>query len=84
MLHYLFNTGWVEVNRREDLPIVGERCLFELKTGFRFYGERADWEQIVCYLYHKRYSWIAIRQWKSEPLPEGFSRDSKTGAAGRG
>lgn len=69
----------VEINGRENLPAVGQRCLFVLRswkdrpvlTGFRAYGYRDDEDSVYLPLHKVKLSILCVKQWRIE-LGEHF------------
>lgn len=70
-----YAAGWWAPQDGEYLPMVGARCLFEIRggvflsgrpvmDGFMAYGYRADQEAIVLPLWGARLSTAVIRRWQ--------------------
>lgn len=68
---------WHEIRGFHTMPLLGVRCMFELRSGFRFYGERIDRLAVQSYgrvvVKGKRidkptYSMSIIRRWRYDKL----------------
>lgn len=64
----------VELKGKENLPEIGQRCLFQLRTwkdrpvrNFRCYGYRDDVNSIYVPLYKTRLSILCVKGWIVQP-----------------
>lgn len=64
----------VELKGKENLPAIGQRCLFILRSwkdkpvsNFRVYGYRDDKSTIYIPLYKTKLNVICIKSWRIEP-----------------
>lgn len=65
----------VELKDKENLPAIGQRCLFILRSwkdkpvrnGFRVYGYRDDKKTIYIPLYKTKLNILCVKSWHVEP-----------------
>lgn len=62
---------WIEVDDFENLPGTGKRCLFESRSGFRFYGKRTSMHEITMLASGKIVHWLYVKRWANDGTGSG-------------
>lgn len=73
-----YKKGWHEINSKKDLPHVGEIVLWEMKSGFRFYGHMTVFKTVVSELYPtKVYDYWLFKRWIDDGTHVGENQWAK-------